>query len=196
MTDFKGALTTGMTSVGGSHTLEKDAAVFHLPGHPLPAFVSLVSTAEGAPPVDLFMAALTRPVLLSTFSCPVKDTSQPLAVDPHDASACQLLAFKDHLGALKQREPELLVYGLSTQPPSLLSHLRAKLGLPYPLLSDTHGELAEKLDLPRDPKTGLLHRCVLLLREGQVTRIDYPLSQPDQAAVRAEYMLRRDAGEE
>ena len=186
-------------AVMSAHSVEKDDGVFHLPGHPLPAFVSLVSTDAAEPSVDLFLVSLSRPVLLCAFSFPSKKAGDAVEVDcaPSQPSTQQLCSFKEHLAVLRQREPDLLVYGLSMYPPACQSKVHATLGLPFPLLSDTRGELAEKLALPRADECGvpLLRRCTMLIREGQIQRLDFPLLQPAQAAVRAEYMLQRDAGE-
>ncbi|WFD02784.1 hypothetical protein MOBT1_001469 [Malassezia obtusa] len=180
------------------HAVEKDTAVFHLPGHPLPALTSLLSTDAEQPKVDLFMVSLSRPVLLCAFSFPTRATEHGEEVDcaPTQPSGQQLLAFKSHLAELRKWEPQLLVYGLSTYSPPCQSRIHAALGLPFPLLSDPTREFCDKLELPTYEEGGvrLLRRCTLLLREGQVTRIDYPLSDPAQAAVRAEYMFQRDAG--
>ncbi|WFD42550.1 hypothetical protein MPSI1_001196 [Malassezia psittaci] len=175
-------------------------AVFHLPGHPLPALTILQSTDRGEPEVDLFLLSLSRPILLCTFSYPTQVRNKRQEIDCSDShpSSLQLLSFKSQIAALKSREPNLLVYGLSTYPEECQSYVHKKLGLPFPLLSDSKGTFSQQLELPSYEQDGvrLLERCVLLLREGQVTRVDYPLSDPSKAALRAEYMLQRDSGQE
>ncbi|WFC98464.1 hypothetical protein MYAM1_001192 [Malassezia yamatoensis] len=174
------------------HAVEKDMAVFHLPGHPLPALTILQSTDRGGPEVDLFLLSLSRPILLS------RNERQEIDCSDSHPSSLQLLSFKSHLAALKSREPNLVVFGLSTQPEECQSYVHKKLGLPFPLLSDSKGTFSQQLELPSYEQDGrqLLQRCVLLLREGQVTRVDYPLTDPSKAALRAEYMLQRDSGQE
>lgn len=180
------------------HAVEKDMAVFHLPGHPLPAVTMLHSTDAAQPQIDLFMLSLSRPVLLCAFSFPTRVTAQGEEVDcgPTQPSTLQLVSVKEHMDTLKKCEPDLLVFGLSTYSPTCQSRIHATLGLPFPLLSDAKREFSDKLELPMREDGGMqvLQRCTLLLREGQVTRIDYPLSDPSQAAVRAEYMFQRDEG--
>ncbi|WFD31328.1 hypothetical protein MSPP1_002362 [Malassezia sp. CBS 17886] len=206
------------------HAVEKDAAVFHLPGFPLPALISLASTQADTPFVDLFMLSLVRPVLLCTFGFPLNargggvDTARA-AMDP---SGEQLLSLTRALPRLTRCVPDLAVFGVSTLSPVNQACVHKALALPFPLLSDVSGVFASKLELPREgaggetpgggtgeapskpsdvppseaPSESQLRRCLLLLREGQVTRIDYPISQPHLAGSRAEEMLRRDSGAE
>ncbi|PKI83945.1 hypothetical protein MVES1_002193 [Malassezia vespertilionis] len=182
------------------HNVEKDMAVFHLPGHPLPALIGLCSTDSKNTPVDLFMLSLSRPVLLCAVSFPTKRVGQDTVVDLHDATAqpcgLQLQSIKDCMPALLACEPNLAVYGLSTHSPACSQRIHSALGLPFPLLADTDCSFSEQLELPRQNDNGhaLLRRCTMLLREGQITRLDYPLVHPTQAGARAEEMLQRDAG--
>lgn len=187
-----------MTGPEPAHAVEKDAAVFHLPGHPLPALVSLPCT-DGAS-VDLFMLSLTRPVLLSLFPWRSQDAGASAGADlgasrSHD-SVQQLQSIKTYMPRLRDCMPDLVVYGLSTSPCAVLTQLRDTLQLPFESLSDHRREWADKLELPttQEENGPALRRCTLLLKEGQITRLDFPLRQPSEAGARALELLRRDTG--
>lgn len=146
------------------------------------------------------MLSLTRPVLLSTFGLPTSMQPTGRQVDLEAAGdhegAIQLLSIKDHLPQLRERMPDLVVYGLSTHNTTCLSQVRDRLQLPFECLSDARCELMDKLELPymHDDEHRLLRRCTMLLKEGQVTRLDFPISQPSEAGPRAIELLRRDTG--
>ena len=164
-----------------------DPSTMHLVGHPLPVLVSLASTDNST--VDLFRDSFLRPILLSTFAL-----SGHTAESVHSCEAAhQLESFKLHMSALKEVQSDLAVFGLSTDDISTLTHIRNTLQLPFELLSDAQGELADKLDLPRftdaDGRVAL-RRCILVLEEGRVSRLLYPLADARDAGARAFRLLR------
>ncbi|CAO1621103.1 unnamed protein product [Jaminaea pallidilutea] len=131
--------------------------------------------------------------------------------EEHDSTR-HLCAVRDGLEALQQRarggtaagenegEGELKVFGLSGESPSQQSQVSKALGLNFPLLSDptvtdpssaSSTAFHSALELPTysDPATGqrYLQRLTLLFREGQVNRLDWPVSSSEQT------MLRRAA---
>lgn len=73
------------------------------------------------------------------------------------------------------------IYGLSTQPSSQQAEAKARLHLPYPLLSDQALELTRALDLPtfqwRDMTC--IKRLTLVIRDGVVEHVFYPVFPPD-----------------
>jgi peroxiredoxin len=76
------------------------------------------------------------------------------------------------------------VYGLSTQTTEFQQEAVARLHLPFPLLSDSVLTFAHALDLPRfqwDNKT-LIKRLTLVLREGRIEHVFYPVFPPDENA--------------
>jgi peroxiredoxin len=79
------------------------------------------------------------------------------------------------------------VFGLSAQDCEFQREVVGRLHLPYPLLSDAEGALARALDLPTVEFGGsvLLKRMTLVLRDGVVEHVLYPVFPPDRAAVEA-----------
>ena len=60
----------------------------------------------------------------------------------------------------------------------------ARLHLPFPVLSDSALTFAQALDLPRfqwDSKT-LIKRLTLILRDGRIEHVFYPVFPPDENA--------------
>lgn len=68
------------------------------------------------------------------------------------------------------------------------------LGLKFDLLSDEKEELTKALDIPTFEVEGrrYVKRMTLLLRGGQITRVDYPIEKAEEAARRAEGLLRSE----
>lgn len=147
-----------------------DRAAFHLPGHPLPALINLDACGVG---VDLFMESLSAPVLLC-------------AHHPGSDSARYLASLNASLSALQAQKPGLRVYGLSTSKPRDWSW-------GFPLLHDSAATLTKALELPADGNPPALRLCTMILKEGQITRVDYPVP-PEQAGSRALELLKRDDG--
>jgi peroxiredoxin len=79
------------------------------------------------------------------------------------------------------------VFGLSVQDGDFQREVVGRLHLPYPLLSDAAGELAAALSLPTFIYGGatLLKRMTLVLRDGVVEHVVYPVFPPDRAAEEA-----------
>jgi peroxiredoxin len=79
------------------------------------------------------------------------------------------------------------VLGLSTQDTAYQQEAAERLHLPYPLLSDERLELARALELPTFEVEGttLLKRLTLILRDGEVESVIYPVFPPDESADQA-----------
>ena len=79
------------------------------------------------------------------------------------------------------------VFGVSTQTTADQAEAAERLHLPYPLLSDADLELAHALRLPTFEVEGvtLLNRLTLVLRDGAIERVQYPVFPPDAAAAAA-----------
>lgn len=76
------------------------------------------------------------------------------------------------------------VYGLSTQETDYQQEVVGRLQLPFPLLSDAKLELVRALKLPTMQAGGLtLHkRFALVIDDGRITKVFYPVFPPDQNA--------------
>jgi peroxiredoxin len=97
----------------------------------------------------------------------------------------QSCAYRDHAADLRARGVQHL-FGLSTQDTAYQQEAASRLHLPYPLLSDAQGALMGALNLPRLTADGLtlLKRCTLILRDGLIQHVNYPVFPPDEDAAR------------
>ena len=95
----------------------------------------------------------------------------------------QSCGFRDHF-----RELETLgvarVYGLSTQDREYQREVVERLHLPFPLLSDAGLKLQRALHLPSFQLDGmpLLKRLVLVVDDGAIVHVFYPVFPPDRSA--------------
>lgn len=177
-------------------TSTEDRAAFHLLGHPLPALIDLASTSGTT--VDLFTLSLRQPIMLFLYP----STSSPLRSTPSSwssipgATGCtpHLTSVNAHLSRLVSKEPDLKIFGLSTQAHAEQVEAKQRLGLKFDLLSDENEQLRQVLDIPSFECQGkkYLKRMTLLLRGGQITRLDYPVTVPEEAAKMAEGLLRSE----
>ncbi|MDV6375616.1 peroxiredoxin [Deinococcus arenicola] len=158
-----------------------DGACDHLPGLRLPV---LTLPATEGPPVDLStLAGLT--VLYA-----YPRTGQPEQPLPTDwdlipgARGCtpQSCAFRDH--HVELRDAGARVFGLSTQDTEYQVEAAGRLHLPFPLLSDVDLRLTHALKLPTFTVDGLtlLKRVTLIVRDGVIEKVFYPVFPPDQNA--------------
>jgi peroxiredoxin len=101
-------------------------------------------------------------------------------------------SFRDLAAEFAEAGAEL--YGLSTQDTGYQREAADRLHLPYPLLSDADLALARALRLPTFDVEGttLLRRLTMVLRDGRVDRVQYPVFPPDRAAADALALLGRD----
>jgi peroxiredoxin len=76
------------------------------------------------------------------------------------------------------------LFGLSTQSTEYQREAAARLRLPFSLLSDEDLRLASAMRLPTFQAAGmtLLKRFTLVLDDGTVTHVFYPVFPPDQSA--------------
>ena len=95
----------------------------------------------------------------------------------------QSCAFRDHFEELK-RAGAAQVYGLSTQDTAYQREAVERLHLPFELLSDAGLELAQALRLPTFEVDGmrLIKRLTLILRDGTIEKVFYPVFPPDRNA--------------
>jgi peroxiredoxin len=173
---------------------EDDGAADHLPGAEVPS-VGLLATDRRT--VDL--AARSRATTVVVFAYP--RTGRPGIDMPAGwddipgARGCtpEACSFRDLSGDFAAVGAEL--YGLSTQDRDYQREAVARLGLTYPLLSDERRAFASALRLPTFEVEGttLLRRLTMVLRDGRVDRVLYPVFPPDRAAADALAALQAGA---
>ncbi len=103
----------------------------------------------------------------------------------------QSCGFRDHfaeLGALGVGQ----LYGLSTQSRDDQREVAQRLHLPFALLSDARLELQRALTLPTFVVDGmtLLKRLTLVLDDGVISKVFYPVFPPDRSAAEVVAWLR------
>ena len=160
---------------------EDDGSADHLPGMRLPP-ISLASTAGEV--VDL-SALPGRTVVYCYPMTGRPDRSLPAGWDEiPGARGCtpQSCSFRDHhaeLGSLGAR-----VFGLSTQDTEYQREAATRLHLPFALLSDSDLAFAGALGLPTFEVDGmvLLKRLTLVIDEGWIEKVFYPVFPPDRSA--------------
>jgi peroxiredoxin len=95
----------------------------------------------------------------------------------------QSCAFRDHFAELKSLGVSA-VYGLSTQDTAYQREAAERLRLPFPLLSDEGLALTRMMNLPTFTVAGmtLLKRFTLIVRDGVIEHVFYPVFPPDRNA--------------
>jgi peroxiredoxin len=95
----------------------------------------------------------------------------------------QSCSFRDHYAELMGLGANH-VFGLSTQSTAYQQELAERLRLPFPVLSDERLELARAARLPTFDAVGLtlLKRLTLVIDNGRVTHVFYPVFPPDRSA--------------
>jgi peroxiredoxin len=76
------------------------------------------------------------------------------------------------------------IYGISTQDSAYQAEAWKRLSLPYDLLSDEKLEWAKAMGLPTFEWEGkrVLKRCNLVIKDGVVVKVWYPVFPPDASA--------------
>jgi peroxiredoxin len=176
-----------------------DGAADHLLGSRVPS-LALPSTQGGQVRVDLVPEPFE---CLVVYAYP--RTGRPGAGPPPGwdeipgARGCtpESCGFRDHAGDLA--DAGAAVVGLSTQSTGYQQEAAERLGLPFPLLSDSDLKLTRALDLPtfttdlEDGSRATLHkRLTLVIREGRIVHAFYPVFPPDGHAEQVLEWLRRD----
>jgi len=160
-----------------------DGAAAHLVGMTLPP-ISLVATDDTS--VDLS----TLPGRTVVFGYPRTGEPGKIGlVDDWDmipgARGCtpQTCAFRDLFAELKAAGAAH-VFGLSTQDNTYQTEMASRLHLPFPVLSDSELLLTEALRLPTMQVAGLtlIKRLALIVDDGRITHVFYPVFPPDRNA--------------
>ena len=158
-----------------------DGAADHLPGMRLPP-VPLISTAGDT--VDL--AALPGRTVVYCYPMTGRPGSDlpPGWDEIPGARGCtpQSCAFRDHHEELRTLGAR--VFGLSTQSTGYQREAVERLHLPYELLSDEDLDFAEALSLPTFEAEGmvLLKRLTMVIYDGWIGKVFYPVFPPDKSA--------------
>lgn len=94
----------------------------------------------------------------------------------------QSCAFRDHYQELQTLHAD--VYGLSSQDTDYQREAASRLHLPFPLLSDDQLVFAKALTLPTFTVDGmtLIKRVTLIIQDGEIIKVFYPVFPPDQNA--------------
>ena len=103
----------------------------------------------------------------------------------------QSCGFRDHFAELKQLGVTRL-FGLSTQDTAYQREAVERLHLPFPVLSDQNLKLARAIKLPTFTTSGmtLLKRMALIIDDGVITKVFYPVFPPDKNAEEVVAWLR------
>lgn len=159
-----------------------DGGARHVVGMRLP---SIALPATSGPAVDLSTPA----GLVVVYAYP--RTGRPGVDNPDGwdlipgARGCtpQSCAFRDRFEELKALGVDRL-FGLSTQDTAYQKEAAGRMHLPFPILSDEHRTLASALRLPTFETGGmtLLKRLTLVIRDGVIEHVFYPVFPPDRNA--------------
>jgi peroxiredoxin len=161
---------------------DDDGAAGHLPGMVVPA-IALAATNGGQ--VDLAaLAGLTVVYAYPRTGRPGEALPPGWDMIP-GARGCtpQSCAFRDHHAELKTLGVDHL-FGLSTQDTDYQREMAERLHLPFSVLSDVDGKLTGALRLPTFTVAGmvLLKRLTLVIRDGMIEHVFYPVFPPDRSA--------------
>ena len=159
-----------------------DGAAKHLTGLRLPSVA--LQTTDGTS-VDL--SALRGRTIV--YACPrtgVPGSSMPPGWDMiPGARGCtpQTCSFRDLYAELKAAGAKQ-VFGLSTQDNVYQTEMASRLHLPFPVLSDEKLALSRALKLPTMEVAGLtlIKRLALIVDDGFITHVFYPVFPPDRNA--------------
>jgi peroxiredoxin len=194
MADIEGPSGTdpGPVGAGGLLHLPKglpvpvdDGAASHLEGASMPR-LSLPATDGTSIAVDTPAAGYTRLVLYA-YPRTGRPNEAPLTADWDEipgARGCtpESCGFRDHAADLAAMGA--IVVGVSTQSTEYQREAAQRLQLPFPLLSDADLQLARALRLPTFEAGGLtlLKRITMVVKDGLIERVFYPVFPPDSHA--------------
>src|SRR5208283_2825802 len=169
---------------------QDDGAARHLTGMKLPD-LALPATRGGA--INLALLA-GRSVLYVYPRTGVPGVDLPPGWDDiPGARGCtpQSCGFRDHFAELKTLGVSHL-FGLSTQDTDYQREAAERLHLPFAILSDAKLAFARALNMPTFSVAGmtLLKRTALVIDDGVIDKVFYPVFPPDQNAADVVAWLR------
>ncbi len=97
----------------------------------------------------------------------------------------QSMAFRDQYDDIRALHTGVI--GISTQSSDIQMEIASRLSLPFPLLSDEALSFCQSLDLPTFEVEGktMIKRLTLIVTEGVIDQVFYPVFPPDKAAEEA-----------
>jgi len=170
---------------------QDDGAAAHLPGRKLP---SLVLLATDGSRIDLSqLTGRTVVYIYPRTGVPGRPLPKGWDAIP-GARGCtpQSCSFRDHFAELSGLGVGHL-YGLSTQDSEYQREAAQRLHLPFPILSDEDLALTHALNLPTFEVAGmtLLKRMALVIDDGVIAKVFYPVFPSDKNAEEVIAWLRR-----
>jgi peroxiredoxin len=168
-----------------------DGAARHLKGMALPD-LELPSTANRR--VNLSKIAAPRVVIYAYPMTGRPDRQLPQGWDDiPGARGCtpETCGFRDHHKDLAKLKTE--VFGLSTQDTPYQQEMVKRLEVPFEVLSDEHLALTRALKLPTFTVDGmtLMKRLTLVVKNGRIEHVFYPVFPPDKHAEEVIAWLKR-----
>ena len=103
--------------------------------------------------------------------------------------------FRDHYDDLRNAGVDI-VYGVSSQDAAYQAEVVDRLRLPFTMLSDVKFQLADALKLPTFQASGhlrLYSRLTLIIRDGRIEHVFYPIFPPNTHAQQVLAWLREDS---
>jgi peroxiredoxin len=171
-----------------------DGACDHLLGIQMPE-VSLPATTGGT--VDLTKVANDGRAVFFFYPRSGRPDEPPIPGwdDIPGARGCtpQSCAFRDSFGEFEALS--VRVFGVSAQDTDYQREFAERTHLQYPLLSDARFALTDALRLPTFEARGmrLIKRLTLVLSDGRVERVFYPVFPPDKNAEEVLAYLRQSS---
>ncbi|OLB76832.1 MAG: peroxiredoxin [Alphaproteobacteria bacterium 13_2_20CM_2_64_7] len=161
---------------------QDDGAAGHLTGMRLPSL--LLNATEGSQ-IDLSkLSGRTVIYIYPRTGVPGRPMPEGWNEIP-GARGCtpQSCGFRDHFAEL-ERLGVARVFGLSSQDSAYQREAVERLHLPFAVLSDERLELARAIKLPTFKVAGmtLLKRMALVIDDGIITKVFYPVFPPDKNA--------------
>lgn len=159
-----------------------DGAADHLCGSWMPP-VALPTTAGRIVDVSKFRAPRTVLYFYPLTGVPGKPLPDGWDMIP-GARGCtpQTCGFRDHHEKLSAVRTE--VFGCSTQTTEYQQEMAVRLHLPFEILSDAEYKLCDALRLPTFVVDGtlLVKRLTLVIRDGKIEKVFYPVFPPNESA--------------
>lgn len=167
---------------------EDDGAADHLPGRAVPP-IALLATSGGT----VTVGAMPGRTILYAYPAAGEEMPPEWDLVP-GARGCtpEACGFRDHFADLVAAGADR-VYGLSAQGTDVQRWLVERYHLPFEILSDAAFALTDALGLPTFEFEGrrLLKRQTLVIDDGAIGHVFYPVFPPDKHAAEVTAWLRR-----